>query len=133
MDAISSTTAAPVSTLPPVAATMAPAISQEFFDRPMKLLAALSDGTRWGIVRLLAGGEARSVQEVAAALKRDPDVVSRHLKVLSDVSVVAVAAVPGADGRKQFYAVPERFRRRDEAGRPMVDFGVCVLRFPPTA
>jgi len=56
--------------------------------------------------------------------------VSKHLRVLRDAGALVVVAAPDGDGRKQHHAVPERFRRTDDAGRPVIDYGVCVLRFP---
>jgi hypothetical protein len=59
-----------------------------------------------------------------------PDTMSRHLTVLRSVGAIIAVPSPDGDTRKQHQSVPERFRRTDEAGKPMIDYGVCVLRFP---
>jgi DNA-binding transcriptional ArsR family regulator len=105
-------------------------ISQDFFGRPTDLIWALSDPARWAVLRELAAGKSCSVLELSAVVKRSPDLMSKHLKVLREAGAVMVVAAPDGDGRKSHYTVPERFRRTDEAGRPMIDYGVCALRFP---
>ena len=68
--------------------------------------------------------------ELADVAGRYPDMMSRHMKTLREAGAVIVVPAPDGDGRKAHYAVPERFRRMDESGKPMIDFGVCALRFP---
>ena len=43
---------------------------------------------------------------------------------------VVVVAVPGVDGRNSSHAVPAPFLRKDANGKPEIDYGICVLRFP---
>jgi hypothetical protein len=49
---------------------------------------------------------------------------------LREAGAVVVVAVPGVDGRKSSHAVPAAFLRKDANGKPEIDYGVCVLRFP---
>jgi DNA-binding transcriptional ArsR family regulator len=100
-----------------------------FASNPVRLLQALADPIRHAVLRELAAGRSRSVQELAGVLKRDPDLVSKHLRVLRDAGAVVVVPAPDGDGRKQHHAVPEAYRRVEPAGGPVIDYGVCVLRF----
>ena len=95
-----------------------------------ELLAAAGDPARWGILRELAGGEALSVQELAARVSRSHNQTSKHLALLRSVGAVVPVAVPGTDGRKQFHAIAEAFRREVADGKREIDYGTCVLRFP---
>ena len=58
------------------------------------------------VLRELAGGESLSVLELAGRLRKDSNLVSKHLRWLREAGAVAVVAVPGADGRKSSHAVP---------------------------
>ena len=115
-------------TIPPPATTSP--IAQDFFDHAPDFLWALSDPARWQALRELAAGKTFSVQELAGMVGRSPDLMSKHLKILRQTGAVILVAAPDGDGRKSHYAVPERFRRLDETGKPMIDYGVCALRFP---
>ncbi len=95
-----------------------------------ELLAAAGDSARWGILRELAGGEALSVQELAARVARSHNQTSKHLSLLRSVGAVVAVELPGMDGRKQFHAIAEAFRRVGADGKPEIDYGTCVLRFP---
>jgi DNA-binding transcriptional ArsR family regulator len=105
-------------------------IPQDFFSNPTDLIWALSDPIRWAVLRELAGGKSFSVLELSVLVKRSPDLTSKHLKHLREAGAVEVVAAPDGDGRKSHYIVPEKFRRLDESGKPMIDYGVCALRFP---
>ena len=111
----------------PAAAVVVP---PDFFGNPTDFIWALGDPTRWALLRELAGGQSFSVLELAASLKRSPDLMSKHLKILREAGAVVVVPAPDGDGRKSHYTVPEKFRRADESGKPMLDYGVCALRFP---
>jgi DNA-binding transcriptional ArsR family regulator len=113
----------------PVAAAPSP-IAPDFFANPVKLLQAVSDPARWAALRALAAGPPKSVLELSDVAQRSPDLMSKHLKTLREAGAVIIVASPDGDGRKQHCAVPERFRRLDETGKPMIDYGVCALRFP---
>jgi DNA-binding transcriptional ArsR family regulator len=95
---------------------------------PMAVLQAVADPTRWGIVRELSAGQPLPVRELAERLRRDPDVVSRHLSMMLDAGVVTVRQ-DSSDGRKRLYTIPEPCQRSTEAGQRMVDYGSCLLRF----
>jgi DNA-binding transcriptional ArsR family regulator len=98
---------------------------------PVKLLIAIADPVRWAVLRELAGGEALSVLELAGRLRKNPNLVSKHLRWLREAgAVVVVVALPGADGRKSSHAVPAAFLRKDANGKAEIDYGICVLRFP---
>jgi DNA-binding transcriptional ArsR family regulator len=111
-------------------ATVADTVPQDFFAKPSKLLMAVAVPVRWAMMRELAAVPSLSVIELGAKLGQSTDLVSKHLRVLRDAGALVVVAAPDGDGRKQHHAVPERFRRTDDAGRPVIDYGVCVLRFP---
>ena len=95
-----------------------------------ELLAAAGDVARWGILRELAGGDALSVQELAARIQRSHNQTSKHLAMLRTAGAVVAVEVPGTDGRKQFHAIAEAFRRVGADGKLEIDYGTCVLRFP---
>jgi DNA-binding transcriptional ArsR family regulator len=86
---------------------------------------ALDDPLRRQILALLAQGRPLSVSEMAASTKRDPDLVSKHLRVLRDAGVVARERDTGRDGRRQVYEVPDQFLETPG----VLDFGFCMLRF----
>ena len=113
----------------PSAPAQAQTAAQNFFGNPVKLLQAVGDPIQWSVLRELASCPSRSVQELAAALKHDPDLISKHLRVLRDAGGLTVVASPDGDGRKQYHAVPEMFRRTEPSGKAGIDYGVCVLRF----
>lgn len=105
-------------------------VPQNAATNPTRLLQAASDPIRWAILRELAKSRSRSVLELGKLLKRDPDLISKHLRVLRDADAVTVVAAPDGDRRKQHHAVPETFRRTDDTGQAVLDYGVLVLRFP---
>ena len=103
---------------PTVAAPPAP---QDFYKDPTAFLQVVSEPARWAALRALSAGPPRSVVDLAAVAGRQPD-------VMRAAGAVVMVDSPDGDGRKQHYAVPEKFRRI-EADKPVIDFGVCVLRF----
>jgi DNA-binding transcriptional ArsR family regulator len=115
----------PASVASPSQFVPAPALSN-----PVKLLIAIADPLRWAVLRELAGGEALSVQELAGRLRKNANLVSKHLRWLREAGALTVVTSPGADGRKSSHAVPATFLRRDANGKAEIDYGVCVLRFP---
>jgi predicted transcriptional regulator len=72
---------------------------------------------------MLAGGQALSASQVASALKRDFDGVSKHLRLLRAAGVVA--SRPGEDQRFELYYIPAAYRPQPG----VVDYGFCLLRF----
>jgi len=115
---------------PPAVSATAQSIPPQFASNPVKLLAAIADPVRWAVLRELAGGESLSVLELAGRLVKDSNLVSKHLRWLREAGAVAVVTVPGVDGRKSSHAVQAVFLRKDANGKPEIDYGVCVLRFP---
>jgi DNA-binding transcriptional ArsR family regulator len=88
----------------------------------VKALAALGNPVRWQAVKLLAGGQVLAVSQVAEALQRDFDGVSKHLRLLRAAGLVA--SRPGEDRRFELYYIPESFRPE----RGVLDYGFCRLR-----
>ncbi|MFN0076889.1 MAG: ArsR/SmtB family transcription factor [Prosthecobacter sp.] len=97
---------------------------------PVRLLWALGDAVRLGIVRELAAGQALNVQMLAARLRRDPDLISKHLRVLRDCGAIQRVRPPETDGRQQFHQLPENSWHPLPEGGAAVDWGVALLRFP---
>ena len=97
---------------------------------PVAVHRALGDRTRYAVVRELATGAALPVTELARRLKRPRAVVSRHLAVLLAAGVVTVQQDRQGDGRQRLYAIPAPCRRAPEAGQVLVDYGLCLVRFP---
>jgi DNA-binding transcriptional ArsR family regulator len=89
---------------------------------PVAVLAALGSKIRWPIVQLLADGTPRTATDVASALKRDFDGVSKHLRLMRDAGVVD--AMPGEDRRLLFFFIPGQ--NRQQPG--VLDYGVCTVR-----
>ena len=81
-----------------------------------------SDKIRWPIIKLLADGTPRTATDVASALGRDFDGISKHLRIMRDAGVVD--AGPGEDRRLLFFSIPPEKRR--VAG--VLDYGVCTIR-----
>ncbi len=71
---------------------------------------------------MLAGGRALSASQVAAAVQRDFDGVSKHLRILRKARVLASRSAE--DRRTELYFIPEANRRADGA----LDYGFCVVR-----
>jgi len=93
------------------------------------LHAALGDAVRLGIVRELAAGEALNVQMLAARLKRDPDLISKHLRVLREAGAIQRVRPPDTDGRQQFHQLPPGTLRTLPDGTHEVDWQVALARF----
>ena len=92
------------------------------------MLQAVGDPVRWSILRELASGTSLSVQELRARVGGKQSQMSKHLVVLRAAGALVPTTAPDGDGRKAYHVVPEN-SRRTEAGRPVLDYGVCVLRF----
>lgn len=95
-----------------------------------ELMSAAGDPARWGILKELAKGDALSVQELAARIKRSHNQTSKHLALLRAAGALVAVELPGSDGRKQYHAIAEAFRRAGSDGKTEIDYGTCVLRFP---
>ena len=89
---------------------------------PLKLehvIYALNHITRWHILKELLSGEPRMVNELAAAVRKPANSVSKHVIALHNVGVV--------ERTRHSYRLAPRFVSR--TGRPEIDFGHCVVRF----
>ncbi len=87
-----------------------------------KFFAALGNPLRWEMVKMLAGGKALAASQVASALGRDFDGVSKHLRILRRARVLASRS--GKDRRLELYFIPEANRPADGA----LDYGFCVVQ-----
>lgn len=105
------------------------AVISSFAPEPVRLHAALGDEVRLGIVRELAAGTALHVQMLAARLGRDPDLISKHLRVLREARVIERVRPPETDGRQQFHQLPPGTLRTLADGTREVDWQVAVARF----
>lgn len=94
---------------------------------PVAVFAALGSKIRWPIIQLLADGTPRTATDVASALGRDFDGISKHLRLMRSAGVVD--AGPGADRRLVLFSIPPEKRR--EAG--VLDYGICTVRVARTA
>lgn len=86
------------------------------------LLAALANPVRLRLVRELMDGRPRSIVQLARPLRKDPDLISKHLLILRRAGVLVI--VQGMDRRYQFFYLPEHFR----PAPGVLDFGVAVIR-----
>jgi DNA-binding transcriptional ArsR family regulator len=118
-DAMSDQTASPESNV----------VISPFAPEAVGLHAALGDGVRLGIVRELAAGTALNVQMLATRLDRDPDLISKHLRVLREARAIERVRPPGSDGRQQFHQLPPGTLRTLPDGTHEVDWQVAVARF----
>ena len=66
---------------------------------------------------------------LAARLKRDPDLISKHLRVLREARAIERVRPPNTDGRQQFYQLPSGTLRTLPHGMREVDWLVAVARF----
>ena len=99
------------------------------FANPVRLLAAIADPVRYRALKELAAGDYLSPTELAKRLGVKVDCMSKHMRVLRDRGAVQLVSPEGGDGRVQYYQIPQRFRATTDAGRPLLDYGVCVVRF----
>jgi DNA-binding transcriptional ArsR family regulator len=99
------------------------------FANPVRLLAAIADPVRYWALKELAAGAYLSPTELAKTLGVKVDCMSKHMRVLRDRGAVQLVSPEGGDGRVQYYQIPQRFRATTDAGRPLLDYGVCVVRF----
>jgi DNA-binding transcriptional ArsR family regulator len=104
----------PVSPWPPVVAGST-VNAADFF-------AALGSAIRWPIVQMLATGKAMTATEVASALRRDFDGVSKHLRILREAGVVS--SKTGEDKRLMLFFIPPEIRPQPG----VLDYGFCRIR-----
>lgn len=91
---------------------------------PVDVFFALGSDVRWAIIKMLADGKPRAAAEVAVALGRDFDGVSKHLRLMRECGVVSSRT--GADRRLTEYFIPPQFR----AANGVLDFGVGTVQMP---
>ena len=87
--------------------------------RKLQVMAALSNSTRFRMVVELLDGRPRTITQLARVVRRDPDLISKHLQHLRAAGVLVVQQ--GVDRRCNFFYLPAAFRTTP--GR--LDFG-CV-------
>ena len=82
------------------------------------LIFAISAVERWNLLRELASGEGRMVNDLARRIGRSQNATTKHLQVLAKAGIV----------RKKYrlHELVERFR--PAPGSLEIDFGYCVLR-----
>lgn len=107
----------------------APPVPVAEFPKPVLLLQAIADPVRYGALRELAAGAYLSPTELAPKLGVKVDSMSKHMRVLRDRGAVQLVRPEDGDGRVQYYQIPQRFRATTDTGRPLLDYGVCVVRF----
>jgi DNA-binding transcriptional ArsR family regulator len=89
---------------------------------PVAVLFAIGSPVRLPIVQMMADGREMTTSDVAEALGRDFDAVSKHMRVLSNAGVADWRI--GEDRRLIYYFIPAG--RRPEPG--VLDYGFCVIR-----
>jgi DNA-binding transcriptional ArsR family regulator len=109
-------------------ATFAAAPESVSLLEPGAVLPAVCDSVRHALLCALADGRPQSVNDLAAQVKRSPDGISKHLRVLRNARLIRAVTPPGSDGRKQFHELPALFRSRDSAGKTVLDFGTVLVR-----
>lgn len=112
--ASSSTSSAGSSASPALVAVVPPSNAPRFF-------AALGNPLRWEMVKMLVKQGPMCATQVATAMKRDFDGVSKHLRVLRQGGVVQ--SVPGTDRRLAYFRIPPA--NQPEPG--LLDYGLLKI------
>ncbi len=107
----------------------APPVPVVEFQKPVLLLQAIADPVRYEALRQLATGAYLSPTDLAPKLGVKVDSMSKHMRVLRNRGAVQLVRPENGDGRVQYYQIPKRFRAMTDTGRPLLDYGVCVIRF----
>ena len=107
----------------------APPIPAVEFSKPVRLLEAIADPVRYEALKDLASGAFYTPSDLAQRLRVGVDNMAKHLRVLRASGAVQLVFPPNGDRRCQYYQIPQRFRQTTDTGRPVIDYGVCVLRF----
>jgi DNA-binding transcriptional ArsR family regulator len=89
---------------------------------PVSFFGALGHPLRWQVLLMLAGGAALSASDVAKAVGRNFDGVSKHLRALHEGGVVALKRCEN-DGRFARYYLPSSVRNAPG----ILDYGFCKL------
>lgn len=89
-------------------------------------LRALSDETRWRIVRLLCmEGDTISLSQIAEKLQLSDYNVSRHVRILVEAGLLSIVR----SGRYKQISIPESFRRNAVEGQIGCDLELGCCRF----
>ena len=88
------------------------------------MLKALSDETRWRIVRALIT-ETRTVTELTEELKVTQYNVSKHLRILREAGIIQTEKA----GKHLKCSVQPSFRRQLARNQNQLDLGCCTFRF----
>jgi len=88
-------------------------------------LKALSDETRWRIVKTLLAAERANVNELSEMLKVKQSNVSKHLRILREAGIITSSK----EGTVVWCQVAPEFRQRLKSGEKVLDLGCCTFRF----
>jgi DNA-binding transcriptional ArsR family regulator len=88
-------------------------------------LKALSDATRWRIVKTLLSLDRANVNELTAALHVKQSNVSKHLRILREAGIV----ISTKQGTVVWCRIAPEFRQRLRDGGDLLDLGCCTFRF----
>jgi len=91
---------------------------------PSRIFFALGSQERYEMMQLLADGQPRPVREIASAVRRKFNGVSKHLAILRSAGLLESCTPEGADARTSWYQLPAAFR----ATPGVLDFGCCLVR-----
>jgi predicted transcriptional regulator len=84
-----------------------------------RLAKAMSQPTRWKMLKELTVGEARTIRELAGVGGCSYENARKHLAVLQQAGLVV-------QGRGRLYQIPKQYL--PTPGQPVADFGHCLLR-----
>jgi hypothetical protein len=91
---------------------------------PVQVCFALGNQDRWRMVEILSDGQPRAVADLARALGRKFNGVSKHVAILRRAGIVAICHPEGANRRMSWHEIPAAFR----ATPGVLDFGCCTVR-----
>ena len=95
----------------------------------VRLLEAIADPVRYEALRTLATGLYLTPLDLSKKVQVSHDNMAKHMRLLKARGAVQLVRPENADGRAQYYQIPARFRQTTDTGRPLLDYGVCVIRF----
>src|SRR5690349_24806476 len=101
-----------------------PAMVRDRSNICIKMLKALADETRWGIVHQLLASPA-TVNELTERLDATQYNVSKHLRILREAGIVQQTRV----GTHVHCEIVPEFRQRLSKNRNQLDLGCCTFRF----
>ncbi|NLT70679.1 MAG: winged helix-turn-helix transcriptional regulator [Verrucomicrobiaceae bacterium] len=89
------------------------------------VLKALSDETRWGVVKILLEEGRAKVTDLAGRLSVPQPTMSKHLRMLREAGIV----VSEKERTIVWCEVSPDFTQRLRDGKQMLDMGCCTFRF----